>query len=187
MNNLKQILIDLWTYLKTDNNLSLYLQILTSIGVITVAYKQFKNGQSTQHLIMYNDIEKLDTEIKKYVNKIEEHNIKGNLYLAVGHLINRLEIMSHEYLTGRLNRKSFENMYFDIICEYSNHEYTKSNYLNVHNFSNLEKVNKIALAKKNKCYYVYIRLLTLNFIENHKFIVSLIVIFIFIIIYFINR
>jgi len=178
LNNLKQILIDLWTYLKTDNNLSLYLQILTSIGVITVAYKQFKNGQSTQHFIMYDEIQKLDSEINKYVGNKKEHKIKGNLYMSVGHLINRLEMMSQEYLTGRLNRKSFGDMYFEIIVEYANHEYTRSNYLNVHNFSSLEKVNKIALAKKHKHHCEYIKLLTLNHIENHKFILSLLVIFI---------
>lgn len=184
MINLKQLLIDLWTYLKTDNNLSLYLQVFTSVGVLVVAYKQFKNGQSTQHFAMYDDIEKLDNEIKKYVNNKKEVKIKGNLYMAVGHLVNRLEIMSHEYLIGRIDRKSFRNMYFDIIHEYANHEYTRKNFLNVHDFSNLEKVNKIALAIKNKCYCDYIKLLILNFIENHKLIVSFIVVLI--IFYFAN-
>lgn len=176
---MKQLIIDLWTYLKVDNNLSLYLQVFTSIGVLVVAYKQFKNGQSSQHLSMYDDIERLDTEIKKYVDSKKEIKTKGNLYMAVGHLLNRLEIMSHEYLIGRIDRKSFRNMYFDIILEYANHEYTRKNYLNVHNFSNLEKVNKIALAIKNKCFCEYIKLLTLNFIENHMIIVSFATLIIF--------
>lgn len=107
------------------------------------SYKNYKNTQGQLESDMYEKLASLEREL---VECRTGEGFNEAVYENIQELIcNRYEIYCLNYLKGRIDKKAFEEMYFDnLIGIYTNPEYNVFfSETSTYNYSNIYKVVKI--------------------------------------------